>query len=759
MERLKIAIAGNPNSGKTTLFNNLTGARQRTGNWPGVTVDILEGEFTHRGSSFSLVDLPGIYSFSAFSEDERISRDYILQNRADLIINVLDGVNFERNMYLTAQLVEMGKPFLMVINKRDITEQHGIDIDTEKLSQILKVPVFHTSSTKDKRLNDLKAFIHEHRHHRRTPQQFSFCNEIEEELAKLSPRMDSLAARISAPAHWTALKLLEGDPQLTALCRTEYPETEQAVQEGQGRIEQHLKEKADSAVAEGRFAFINGLTAQTVHKRISRKTVTDRIDRILLNPILSLPFFLGIMYLTFWFTINLGGAFIDFFDGLTGTIFVEGSAALLQTTGSPEWLISLISQGLGGGIQTLSTFIPIIFTLFFIMSILEDSGYMARAAFIMDRFMRWIGLPGKAFVPLLIGFGCTVPAIMATRTLGSKRDRILTVFMSPFMSCGARLPVYALFAAAFWPRNGQMIVFSLYLMGIFFAILTGLLLKKTLFRGESSPFVMELPLYHSPRLNHIFLHTWIKLKGFIVDAGRILIIALTLLGFLNTIGTDGTMGNEGTPKSVLSVMGRATTPLFHSFGITQENWPASVGLFTGIFAKEVIVGTVNSLYQQDDVGSDADEEYDFIEGIRASFATIPANLKDAVTPATLRDPAGIGMGDLSDEEVAAQEISVERSTFSEMRRRFETPYAAYSYLLFVLLYLPCLVAVSAAYREIGKNLVILQIAYTTIFAWVAATLFYQISYGHSTGWIIAAVAAGTLTVGSIFTYSRTARID
>ena len=468
---------------------------------------------------------------------------------------------------------------------------------------------------------------------------------------------------------------------------------------------------------------------------------------------MGLPIFLGVMYAMFWATINLGGAFIDFFDGFFGTIFVDSSATLLGLMHAPNWLIAFISTGLGGGIQTIATFVPIIFMLYFILSLLEDSGYMARGAFVMDRVMRFIGLPGKAFIPMIVGFGCTVPAIMATRTLENKHDRLLTIFMAPFMSCGARLPVYALFAAAFFSKSGQNVVFALYLIGIVLAVATGFLLKKTLFAGEAAPFVMELPLYHTPRLGHIFLHTWDKLKGFVIKAGKVLMIIVTILGLLNSLGTDGSFGNEDSEKSVLAVTGKVITPFFHSFGIGKDNWPAAVGLFTGLFAKEVVVGTLNSLYSS--VAEDGEEEsFDFWESIGESFKSIPDNISGLFTVETFADPLGIEMGDLTDEEGVAQDLELEPATFSAMRERFNGPMSAFAYLLFILLYVPCLVAVAAAYKEMGWKYTLFQVYYSTMLAWVVATLFYQITTAHNMGYIASSLGLLAASIGALMLYAK-----
>ena len=326
------------------------------------------------------------------------------------------------------------------------------------------------------------------------------------------------------------------------------------------------------------------------------RNLSDRIDRVVLNRVLGIPIFLAVMYAMFMLTINVGGAFIDFFDILFGTILVDGFGALLGRLGSPDWLTALLADGVGGGIQTVATFIPIIGCLFLCLSALEDSGYMARAAFVMDRFMRTIGLPGKSFVPLIVGFGCNVPAIMAARTLENQRDRTMTIVMAPFMSCGARLPVYALFAAAFFPVGGQNLVFGLYLVGIGAAVLTGLVLKRTLLQGETSPFIMELPPYHLPAIGNVMIRTWDRLKGFVLRAGRVIVGVVVVIAFLNSWGSDGSFGNQDSDKSVLASIGRAMVPVFQPMGIDEDNWPATVGIFTGLLAKEAVVGTLDALY-------------------------------------------------------------------------------------------------------------------------------------------------------------------
>ncbi len=447
----------------------------------------------------------------------------------------------------------------------------------------------------------------------------------------------------------------------------------------------------------------------------------------MLNRALGIPIFLVVMYLMFMFTINIGGAFIDVFDQAAGTIFVDGTAFALASVGTPDWLIVGLANGIGGGIQVVATFIPIIAFLYLFMSVLEDSGYMARAAFVMDRFMRTVGLPGKSFVPLLVGFGCNVPAIMAARTLENQRDRILTVLMAPFMSCGARLPVYALFAAAFFTTGGQNIVFALYLIGIAAAMLTGFILKRTLLEGQATPFVMELPPYHLPTLKGVLLRAWDRTSGFVVRAGSVIVPMVLVINVLNSTGTDGSFGNEDTDRSVLAAIGRTMAPAFAPMGLDEENWPATVGIFTGILAKEAVVGTLDATYSalgappaDRDAGA---EPYSLVGGLSAALATVPVNLVDAL--GGWADPLGLDIGDLSDSEAAAEQQAVTTGTFGAMAARFDGAAGAFAYLLFILLYSPCVAAIAAISRETSAGWAAFAALWTTGLGYLSATLFYQ----------------------------------
>ncbi|MCD4819494.1 MAG: Fe(2+) transporter permease subunit FeoB [Candidatus Cloacimonetes bacterium] len=725
MKKITIALAGNPNCGKTTIFNALTGSRQTTGNWPGVTVEHKVGSYQHQDTEIEVVDLPGIYSFSAYSLDEKVSREYILKSKPDLVINIVDSTNIERNLYLTMQLLEMKIPIIVVLNMMDIAKQRKIKIELEHLATHLDATVIAMIGHKKSGLEELKDAINEKAViHKISKTQVLYDSVVEDSIKIIQAQAREIADKEKVDARWLAIKLLELDELAEQMTENAFDDL---IEEQSKGIERHTGDETDIVIADGRYGFINGLVHDVVHKdNQMRKTVSDAIDKFVLNRMLGIPIFVGVMYLVFMLTINVGSPFIDFFDGFAGTIFVDGFRNLLTLIHFPEWIVTLLANGIGGGIQTVATFIPPIFFMFLSLSILEDSGYMSRAAFVMDRFMRFIGLPGKAFIPMLVGFGCNVPAIMATRTLENNRDRILTILINPFMSCGARLPVYVLFATIFFPYKGGMIIFSLYLIGILLAIITGLLFKKTILSGETSTFVMELPPYHIPTFNGIMMHTWQKLKGFLWRAGKVIIIVVVILSFLNSIGTDGSFGNDDSSNSILSSLGKAITPIFIPMGISRDNWPATVGLFTGIFAKEAIVGTLDAIYTGMDEKEDdtADEPFNFWKGIGDSFKAIPEGFEGLKESAA--DPMGLSV-DLSDTEKTIEDLEVKDKTMGKMVELFGGKNNVFAYLLFILIYVPCVAAIAAIYRETNLRWAIFSVIYLTALAWIIATLFYQTS--------------------------------
>lgn len=776
-ERHVVGVVGNPNCGKTTLFNALTGARQRVGNWPGVTVERKTGRFAVDGVEFELVDLPGTYSLEvadeAVSLDERIARDYVASGEADLIVNIVDASNLERNLYLTSQLLEMRVPLVVALNMMDVAEEAGLAIDLPALRDALGCPVVPIVASAGTGIGVLKAVVRgaAQKPHA-SPVVVPYPPALERALAEVIPDVTVVAKRHQLDPRWLAARLLEGDGLVVHMVG----EAVAAPLDGlRARLEEELGDDIDIGLADARYGFANGIVGRVVARKGSvSRDVSERIDGVVLNRFLGIPIFLLAMYLMFMFTIGVGGAFIDAFDIVTGAIVVDGFGALLASIGAPEWLIVLLANGAGGGVQVVATFVPVIAFLFLFLSFLEDSGYMARAAFVMDRFLRAIGLPGKSFVPLLVGFGCTVPAVMATRTLENERERKLTIAMSPFMSCGARLPVYALFGAAFFAAWAQQLVFLLYLLGIAAAVVTGLVLKNTLLRGKVTPFVMELPPYRLPTARGVLLRTWDRTKSFVFRAGVVIVPLVLVLNVLNSVGTDGTLGNEDTDQSVLSAIGRTITPVFTPFGVTEENWPASVGLFTGFLAKEAVVGTLDALYAEIGAEEEAalqsqvnprplswlgdtepetvvteEEPLDLLALIGEGLATIPANLLGAVQG--WLDPMGLNIGDVADPEAAAEAQEVGVATFGAMATRFGGTAAAFAYLLFVLLYVPCVAAMAAVRRELTPGWAAFVATWTTGLAWIAATLFYQVATfaqhpASSAAWIAGCLAFTAIVI-------------
>ncbi len=721
-----VAIAGNPNCGKTALFNSLTGGNQHIGNWPGVTVEKKEGEIYLNSEKVVVVDLPGIYSFSATSDDERAARDYILSGEPDLVINVIDSTNIERNLYLTSQLIEMKVPLVLVLNMIDLAARNHITIDTDFMEKTITSPVVAISAMNrfdverfKKRLSEvlLKPLS--------APDiKIDYPNEIEDIIESWNDRLSDFAAGIGANSRWLSVKLLEGDEWLIDRVSGAEILPSGEISGAILKIKDILKDTPDILIAEYRYGLISGLTKKAVHKKIDRISISDKIDQFVMNKYLGIPVFFFVMFLVFWVAVTFGSVFIDFFDILFGAVFVDGLSVVLDNMGSPEWLKAVLAGGVGAGIQTVSTFIPVIFFMFLMLSLLEDSGYMSRAAFVMDRFMKFLGLPGKAFVPMIVGFGCTVPAILGTRTLESRKDRFLTIFMCPLMSCGARLPVYALFGAAFFGEAAGKVVFSIYMMGVLMAVFTGLLFKKTVFHGQYSQFVMELPAYHAPRFRHIMIHTWIRLKMFIIRAGKVIIVLVILLSLLNSIGSDFKFGNKSEKDSLLAGIGITITPIFRPMGIEKENWPAVAGLFTGLFAKESVVGTLTSLYSQiymiENQNKSA-EDFSFSDDVKSAFLSIPYQFASIFVPDVISS--------------ASPDDSFERSIFGLLRNHFNK-YSAYAFMLFVLIYFPCVAALAAAIKELKMFYGLLLPVYLTILAWITATLYYQISYAREPLWII-----------------------
>ena len=689
------ALVGFANSGKSTLFNlllsdsesNKKQSKQNVGNWSGVTVAAKKTKITLNKQAAYLSDLPGLSSLERHAEqgkDLTISQSFLQDNDIDFLVNVVDVNQLSRQLYLTSQLLELGVPMIVVLNKID--RQKNLEIDTTQLAAELGCPVVAISAQRDDALK-----------------------KVQQALGQMTD--------VLSDAHQ---KIIES-----------------------AQTEQQDKPSPNVKVMQARYDYISDMLARVssveatnaafANPTSSNKPFSEKIDNFVLHPITGIPVFLGMMYLLFMFAINVGSAFIDFFDILSGTLFVDYPLHLLAPLDLPQWILTIV-EGLGSGMQTVATFIPIIACLFIGLSLLESSGYLARAAFVVDSLMQRIGLPGKAFVPLIVGFGCTVPAVMSARILDSERERITTVMMSPFMSCGARLPVYALFAAAFFPDNGQNLVFLLYLVGIAAAIFTGFLLKKTVLSGTTSLNIMELPPYEMPKITALSQRVWQRTSSFVTGAGKTIVIVVCLLNFFNSIGIDGKFGSQDSENSVLSQGAKVVMPLLAPMGVQEDNWQAGVGIITGIFAKEVLVATFNNLYSPH-TSEDGDEP-----SLVQSWQEATDSIKENLFGIAPDDPLGISVGEISDLNLAAQEQGVELTTYQRMQLAFVSQLGAFSYLLFILLYTPCVAAMGAIKNEVGSRWAGFAGIWSFVFAYLVSTLCYQI------GNFLAAPLSASITI-------------
>ncbi|CDL84994.1 Ferrous iron transport protein B [Xenorhabdus szentirmaii DSM 16338] len=716
MKHLTIGLIGNPNAGKTTLFNQLTGSRQRVGNWAGVTVERKIGHFITHDHKVELVDLPGTYSLTTISEqtsiDEQIACHYILSGEADMLINVVDASNLERNLYLSLQLIELGIPCIVALNMLDIAQNQRINIDVKALEQRLGCPVIPLVSTRATGIDALKKAIDNYPQ-QSTPVRVEYPDALLQEITVLSDRITEKFN--PQQRRWLTLQVLEGDIYSREISGL----TQEQLAESQARLQEKQITEPDLMIAGARYQTINELCLSVIDTRSAiPNKLTKTLDTVILNRWLGVPIFLFVMYLMFVLAINIGGALQPIFDGASAAIFIDGMQWLGYTCHFPHWLTVFLAQGIGGGINTMLPLVPQIGMMYLFLSFLEDSGYMARAAFVMDRLMQAMGLPGKSFVPLIVGFGCNVPAVMGARTLDAPRERLITIMMAPFMSCGARLAIFAVFAAAFFGKSGASIVFSLYILGIIVAILTGLLLKYTIMRGEASPFVMELPVYHVPHAKTLLLQTWQRLKGFVVRAGKVIIAASMFIGALNSFSFSGkTVDNIN--ESALASVSKVITPVLQPLGVHPDNWQATVGLVTGAMAKEVVVGTLNTLYTAENITQAPfnPDEFHLLDQLKDAVDETWDSLKETLTLSALSNPIEASKGD----------GNMDRGSMGTMSAKFGSAISAYSYLIFVLLYVPCVSVMGAIARETSRGWMTFSILWGLNVAYSLSALFYQIT--------------------------------
>ena len=665
MANLKIGLAGNPNVGKTTLFNNLTGLNQHVGNWPGKTVEKAEGHYNYNNNRVDVIDLPGNYALSAHSIEEIVSRDFIVDEDSDVIVNIIDASNLERNLYLTVQMMELGANLVVALNMNKFAQDKGYTIDAKKLSDLLGVPVVEIEANSKIGKDQLLKTIEEAaKNPVNTVNRLSYGPELFDHLNELQTAIEEDKNLGDVPSRWIAVKLLEDDEII--LDRIEDSSKRNNILNTTEKVKKHFKdiynESSEEVIANARYAYIEGLLKEVLTKPATeKKTLTDKIDSIVTNRLLGFPIFLIIMYLMFQITFTVAAPFQDMIDEGFGILGEMVAAAL-----GDGMLTSFIVDGIIGGVGGVLVFLPQIILLFLIISFLEDSGYLARAAFVMDKVMHsLVGLHGKAFIPMILGFGCGIPGIMATRTMENEKDRLITMLIVPFMSCTARMPVYLLLVGAFFAAADQTnVIFSLYVLGIVVAIIVAFILRKTLFDDMDAPFVMELPDYKLPTLRGILMHTAEKSWGFVRKAGTIILAAAIIVWILSSFPAGVEYGSQ---ESAIGMIGTAVAPVFAPLGF--GSWQPAVALIFGLVAKEVVVGTFSSLF-----------------GVAEEGAGIAAAMHGIFTPLT-----------------------------------------AYVFMVFVLLYIPCFAALGTIKQETGgwKWPLIMSVT-TLITAYVVSFIVYMV---------------------------------
>lgn len=745
----KIAIAGNPNSGKTTIFNALTGARQHVGNWPGVTVERKEGKFSFEDVSFTIIDLPGTYSLASYSIEETIARSYIIDEHPDVVVNIVDAANLQRNLFLTTQLIELGAPLVVVLNMMDMADEKGLEIDIATLSVLLGVPVVKMVGRTGQGLAELKQAIARVATAETDKREIKipYPRELEEEISSLT---NELAYRKIARGRlrWRAVKLFERDKtsteKLVVLPDSEnlLAQIEVAIQ----RIEGIYKETSRAIISHARYGFIQGALRECV--RQTKTTPSDysrRIDKVLTNKWLGLPVFAALLWLMFQLTYTIGAYPMDWID--------SGVAWLMSTLGQllpAGMLSSLIVDGVIGGVGAIAVFLPNIFILFFVIALLEDSGYMARVAFIMDRVMHSIGLHGKAFIPMIMGFGCNVPAIMGTRILESRRDRILSILINPFMSCSARFPVYVLVAGAFFPQQAGTVIFSLYVLGILVAIGSGKLFSRTILTGLSRPFVMELPPYQQPTARSLILHTWergvifIRKMGTVILAGSILIWALGYFPRNVSLSKDYSLAESKILQQSMINQKEIDLRFEQSVASRRDRYSSLMIPFNESSEYQLLVRQKSALHANISANRDSlinDLRYErmaetveqkwigrlgkFIVPVveplgftwRESVALVTGFVAKEIVVSTYGVLFGVG-SDVTEENVGIIE---------NLRKSGMTPLVALAFLVFTLLYTPCLATVAVIKRETGSwGYTAFSVIYSLILAWLLSFGIYQI---------------------------------
>lgn len=722
---IKIAFAGNPNVGKSALINALAGSKLKVGNWPGVTVEKKEAYFTYKGQEITMVDLPGVYSLSPFSLEEKITRDFIINENPDVVINVVESTNIERNLYLTLLLQELGKPMVMALNFYDEFEKLNYTLDLKRLSSLMEMDVIKTSAIKKTGLAELldKAISIAEKKENKKQYKISFDSFIDKQYEAMKKELqeDKIFKEIlnKYSLDFVTIKLLEKDSDFLEKMKKDYSlNCENYFDSYIKGIEERYDEDIDTILAEKRYGKIKGIIAETLKTSLkSRLDFTEKVDKILLNRILGLPIFLMIIAGLMTIVFNGSAPFIDWIDGFVGGFIGKYAGILME--GTPDWLNSLVVDGIIGGVGGVMTFVPLMFFLYFFLSILEESGYMTRVAFLMDKIMRKLGLNGKAFVPMVLGFGCTVPAIYATRTLEDEKSRKLTAALAPFMSCGARLPVYGLFTAAFFGAKAGFVVMSLYLFGIVAAIILGVILKRfEYFKVDNKALLIELPPYRIPSFKVIMKSTLTRTGGYLKKATSIILGILILLWGLTYFPNNG-----DAEKSYMAGIGRVIAPVLKPTGFA-DRWETVAAIVPSIAAKEVVVGFMAQVLElPEDEG--AEEETTFAEDLKEQISGLGSAVKDSA--------AGIISFDVNSlfaapdaEEIEEEGRGVVEATASLWKGDPLAPLRAYSFMVFILLVVPCAVTLGAIKQEFGKEYLFKLIGIMLVVPYIASTLIFQV---------------------------------
>ncbi len=752
MTAFTIALAGNPNVGKSTLFNALTGARQHVGNWPGKTVEKKEGRTVIDGTEILVVDLPGTYSLTAYSLEEIIARDFIVNEHPNAVVVVVDAANLERNLYLVAQVLELDVPVIVALNMSDIARSRGVKIDTGALSRRLGgLPVIETIGSRGVGLDPLRDAIHAIDGPRQgVLAQIDYGPDVEQEIRTLQDEIGQIPAlRAQYQPRWLAIKLLENDTAVAqALHAGGQAALVEAVQAANARIEAASGDDTETIIADRRYRFIADVVGGAVTRPKEKvSTLSDRIDTVLTHRLWGLPIFLLLMWIVFQFTANVSAPFLDWVDGVITGPFTHGMTALLEATGlESTWFGALVLDGIITGVGGVLVFVPVLMFLYLAIAILEDTGYMARAAFVMDRVMRLMGLHGKSFLPMIVGFGCTVPAIYATRTLENERDRKLTGFLATFMSCGARLPVYVVFGAAFFGTRSGNLIFAMYVLGIVIALLVGFAFKHTVYRHAAPPpFVLELPPYRLPNARTTWIMMWERTSGFVRKAGTTILMASILIWFLMALPVNrdkGKFNDVRAEDSIFGAVGSAMAPVFRPAGF--GSWETAGSLITGFVAKEVVVGTMSQIYvdEADPAATAAAEEEEprpsFGEEVgdmartfgEASVLTVQETVN--IVPRTLNLVPFVHVGEADwlgrsgeEENTTDLEAALVGAFDEAAGSSARGTLAAVAFNVFVLLYVPCMVATAAMRQEFGTRWMLYQVGFTLALAWLAAVIVYQ----------------------------------